>query len=65
MGAPGFTPGMSQVYSLAVSGSTPWLAFRDYANNYRASVMKYDGSAWVFAGTLDSHLPPTIPATAA
>ncbi|GAA4468991.1 hypothetical protein GCM10023093_27760 [Nemorincola caseinilytica] len=54
IGSTQFTPGGAVYTSLVLDGSnTPYVAFRDEYWMYgsKASVMKYDGSNWVYVGT--------------
>jgi hypothetical protein len=50
-GAPAFSPGQVQYTSLAIDGSTPYVAYRDLANMNKCSVMKHDGTNWVQVGS--------------
>jgi hypothetical protein len=63
VGNPEFTVGQTQYPSMAVTGGeisagrtmpaapgTIYVAYEDFANGARASVMKYDGGSWVYAG---------------
>jgi hypothetical protein len=46
VGAVGFSAGVVQYISLAIdSGGRPYIAYRDYANGYKASVMRYNSAA--------------------
>ncbi len=36
--------------ALAANG-TPYVVYEDYGNNFKATVMKFDGSNWVSAGS--------------
>lgn len=60
LGKAGMTPGAASYASLAFdSNQTPYVAFRDqgdtvynsWPNGYRASVMKFNGTSWVYVGT--------------
>lgn len=58
VGQPGFTPNHPQPYhgawrpSLAFNQSgTPYIAYIDITNGWRLSVMKFNGSNWVYVGT--------------
>ncbi|MCW3070865.1 MAG: ancA 3 [Bacteroidetes bacterium] len=54
VGTAGFTPGAASFTSIAIDNNgIPYLAFRDQAgtNNYKASVMKFDGATWVYVGS--------------
>ncbi|MBL7899773.1 MAG: T9SS type A sorting domain-containing protein [Crocinitomicaceae bacterium] len=50
-GSPAFSPGQVQYTSLAVDGSTPYVAYRDLANMNKCSVMKHNGTNWVQVGS--------------
>jgi hypothetical protein len=51
VGAAGFSVGNAGYTSLALdSADTPYVAYRDNDNDSKATVMKYDGSAWVLVG---------------
>jgi len=59
VGSIGFTPGSATYTSIAIDGNgIPYLAFRDqgsssynsWPNGFRASVMKFDGTNWVYVG---------------
>ena len=50
-GGEGFSSGSAGWTCLALDGSgTPWVAFSDGASSGKATVMKFDGSAWVVVG---------------
>ena len=52
LGAPGFTPGSASYTSLTLDGQgTPYIAYQDQANSYKASVMKYSNGSWQQVGT--------------
>ena len=52
VGTPGFTPVVAYYTSIAVdTAGTPYVAFTDYNNNNKATVMKYNGTSWVLVGT--------------
>ena len=52
VGMPSFTPGNASDLSLAFSPSNePYVAFCDQANSNRSSVMKFNGSDWVYVGS--------------
>ena len=53
MGSAGFSAGEAYYTSLALASSNvPYVAYTDGANNYKATVMKYDsGSGWVLVGS--------------
>ena len=44
VGAPDFASGAST--SLAVYGGTPYVAYRDSSNGGKATLMKFNGTAW-------------------
>ncbi|MBK8478624.1 MAG: hypothetical protein IPL39_20790 [Opitutaceae bacterium] len=51
VGAPRFTTGQVESISLAFApDGTPYVAYRDGNNNGQATVMKFNGSVWVFVG---------------
>jgi gliding motility-associated-like protein len=51
VGNPDFTPSRADFTSLSFSqAGQPTLAFEDWANGYKASVMKFDGTNWVNVG---------------
>lgn len=41
---------MTNVIHLNIDNGTPFVAYRDYGANYKASVMKFDGNNWVLLG---------------
>lgn len=52
VGSPGFSDCIMRFPSLAVSNSgTPYMVYSDSVNNYKATVIRFDGSAWVPLGT--------------
>ncbi len=51
VGSSGFSAGGVMWTSLAFSGSTPYVAFRDVGHENKATVMKYDGTSWVNVGS--------------
>ncbi|MBI5295028.1 MAG: S-layer homology domain-containing protein [Chloroflexi bacterium] len=52
VGAAGFSAGTTSYTSLAIdSGGTPYVVYQDWANNYKASVMKFNGTAWEQVGS--------------
>ena len=52
VGDPGFTPEQARDIVLAFDSSdTPFVAYHEPDNGYKASVMKYDGSSWVQVGS--------------
>ncbi|MCC3372633.1 InlB B-repeat-containing protein [Cohnella sp. REN36] len=50
VGSTGFSPGQVGYTSLAFSDGTPYVAFADWSNGRKATVMKYDGSGWTLVG---------------
>lgn len=50
VGTPGFS-NPTQFLTSAMDGDTPYVAFRDWGNGYKLSVMKYNGSTWEFVGS--------------
>ena len=51
VGAAGFSAGNAYGISLALdSSNTPYVAYSDTANSYKATVMKYNGSSWEAVG---------------
>ena len=51
VGTAGFSAGEAYYLSLALDGSTPYLAFTDVANSFNATVMRLNGSTWEVVGT--------------
>lgn len=52
VGQAGFTPDRAYFTSLAFSNTgEPYVAFSDFANAYKTTVMKFDGTNWVTVGT--------------
>ena len=52
VGLPGFSAGVANYTSLALDASgTPYVAYQDYGNSNKASVMKFNGSSWVNVGS--------------
>jgi hypothetical protein len=41
---------LTNVIHLDVDNGTPFVAYRDYGANYKASVMKFDGNNWILLG---------------
>ncbi len=51
VGTAGFSPSLAASTSLAIDSSgTPYIAYTDYANDGKVSVMKFDGANWVQVG---------------
>jgi hypothetical protein len=49
---PGFSPDVAYSLSLAFSPSgEPYLAYQDWANTKKNTVMKFNGTGWVIQGT--------------
>ncbi len=52
VGTTGFSANPANFTSLVLDASgTPYVAYFDFANSYKATVMKYTGTAWVLVGT--------------
>ncbi|MEM7370961.1 MAG: T9SS type A sorting domain-containing protein [Bacteroidota bacterium] len=53
LGSAGFTPGGASFTDMAIDGTTPYVAFSDFASSLagKVSVMKYSGGAWAYVGT--------------
>ncbi|CDK99845.1 conserved protein of unknown function [Magnetospirillum gryphiswaldense MSR-1 v2] len=52
VGTAGFSPGEASFQSLAItSDGTPYIAFTDFGNNQKLSVMKYASGSWSLVGT--------------
>lgn len=51
VGSAEFSAGTIGQIDLAMDQATPYVAFEDYANGNKVSVMKYDGNDWVYVGT--------------
>ncbi|MBF7081623.1 S-layer homology domain-containing protein [Desulfallas sp. Bu1-1] len=51
MGKQGFSPGSASDISLYVYEGTPYVAYSDGNEKGGASVMRYNGSGWVYVGT--------------
>ncbi|OZI08996.1 hypothetical protein BWI93_06230 [Siphonobacter sp. BAB-5385] len=52
VGPPGFSAGDARFTSLKIApDGTPFLAYQDVANGYRATVQRFDGTAWQVVGT--------------
>jgi len=51
LGDPGFSLGMTNFNSMAIDvNNTPYVVYEDFANAYKATVMKYNGTTWVPVG---------------
>jgi hypothetical protein len=50
VGAAGFSAGLAHDLSLALDGDTPFVAYQDWANGNKTTVMKFDGTEWVNVG---------------
>ena len=51
IGPPGFSAGEAYITSLALDGSTPYVAYQDAVNGFKATVMKYNGTSWETVGS--------------
>jgi len=51
VGSPGFSAGTVTYISLALDGSTPYVAYQDYAYSSNATVMRFNGTSWETVGT--------------
>jgi hypothetical protein len=51
VGAAGFSAGAATYPSLVFDGRTPYVAYADGTNGYKATVMKFNGTSWVSVGT--------------
>ena len=65
VGSAGFSAGSVVYTSIAIdSGGTPYVAYQDYGNQGKATVMKYNGSSWVAVGSAgfsaDSAISPSL-----
>ena len=53
VGKVGFSAGIAQDLSIAIDGNgTPYVAYMDKANGFKATVKKYNGSNWITVGTV-------------
>src|SRR6185436_16057565 len=51
VGAAGFSSGVARSLNIAIAGDgSPYVAFTDEANMSRATVMRFNGSAWANVG---------------
>ena len=50
-GTAGFSAGGSNYTCIATDGTTPYVFFLDQGNGFKGSVMKFNGTAWVYVGT--------------
>jgi hypothetical protein len=50
VGSQNFSLSSAEYTSIYVDGTTPYVAYKDYAAAQKCSVMKFDGAAWVFVG---------------
>ncbi len=50
VGESGFSDGNANFMSMALYQDTPYISFKDYANDDKATVMKYNGTAWAPVG---------------
>ena len=46
VGSPGFSEGNISDISIALDGSTPYVAYKDFSNDFKATVMRFNGSEW-------------------
>jgi len=51
VGSADFSAGGTLYTSLAIYNGTPYVAYEDWDNSRKATVMKYDGSNWVTVGS--------------
>lgn len=52
VGSTAFSPGDAEYTSIAIgTNDTPFVAFRDAANSFKQTVMKYNSTSWVSIGT--------------
>jgi LPXTG-site transpeptidase (sortase) family protein len=51
VGPAGFSAGSVFFTSLALDGSTPYVAYSDDANSFKATVMRFNGTSWETVGT--------------
>lgn len=50
IGSEGFTSGDTQYGCMDVYNGTPYIAYKDVANGSKCTVMRYNGTNWVFVG---------------
>src|SRR5262245_42746129 len=50
VGSSGFSAGEASYTSIIVDNGTPYVAYQDGANSYKATLMKFDGANWVTVG---------------
>jgi hypothetical protein len=50
IGAPGFSAARVEYTSLAIASGTPYIAFSDWGNAKKATVMRFNGASWVNVG---------------
>lgn len=50
VGTEGFTSGDTQYGCMDVYNGTPYIAYKDVANGSKCTVMRYNGTDWVFVG---------------
>ena len=51
VGSAGFSAGEASNTSLVFNGSTPYVAYRDWGNSSKVTVMKFNGTTWENVGT--------------
>ncbi|HAW19001.1 MAG TPA: hypothetical protein DCX14_02365 [Flavobacteriales bacterium] len=51
LGSAGFSTGTPQYLQMAMSGETPYVAYKDASNSERCTVMKFNGSTWETVGS--------------
>jgi|GEM_PF-3465161 len=52
VGLAGFSAGVAWYTSLAMDDGTPYVAYQDFANSDKATVMKFNGLAWETVGSV-------------
>lgn len=50
VGSQNFTTGASENQSLAIHNGAPYVAFKDFSNGLKTTVMKFDGTNWINVG---------------